>query len=140
MTREQAFAKYVEAYKIDVPEEKVRELYDYFVLQMKHSLQYERMSGGPLIHPNEFIEERKEEILENAYREAKTDLVMKELLKDESLTVTAEELQEKAERMVKEENTSMDMVKRFFGDDLRGLERGVKEEKIKERIWNEMNQ
>ena len=140
MTKEQAYNKFVKMYDVEVPEEKVQELYEYFLLQAKHNMQYDTLVNGT-VHLNKAQElaDMEPEMREAAYREAKSDLVMKELIRKLDPEVTEEDLQNKAEEIMKKDNTSLDMIHRFFGKDLAGLKRGVQEDKVKEYILEQVS-
>lgn len=140
MTREQAFRKYIKEYDIEVPEERVQNMYEYFLLQAKHNLQYDTLINGA-VHLNKAQElaEMEDEMREAAFFEAKSDLVMKELMKQLEPEVTEEELQAKAEEKCRKDGTTMDMLKMFFGPSLSGLKRDLQEEKVKDYIYEQMN-
>lgn len=140
MTKEQAFNKFVKLYDIEVPEERVQEMFEYFLLQAKHNMQYDTMINGN-VHLNKTGElaAMEDEMREAAYMEAKTDLVMKELIKKLDPEVTEEDLQNKAEEIMKKDNTSLDMIHRFFGQDLAGLKRAVQEDKVKDYILEQVS-
>lgn len=140
MTKEQAFNKFVKRYDIEVPEERVQEMFEYFLLQAKHNMQYDTMINGN-VHLNKAGElaAMEDEMREAAYMEAKTDLVMKELIKKLDPEVTEEDLQHKAEEIMKKDNTSLDMIHMFFGKDLAGLKRTVQEDKVKEYILEQVS-
>lgn len=140
MTREQAFRKYIKEYDIEVPEERVQNMYEYFLLQAKHNLQYDTLINGA-VHLNKAQElaEMEDEMREAAFFEAKSDLVMKELMKQLEPEVTEEELQAKAEEKCRKDGTTMDMLKMFFGPSLSGLKRDLQEEKVKDYIFEQMN-
>lgn len=141
MTREQAFRKYIKEYDIEVPEERVQNMYEYFLLQAKHNLQYDTLINGA-VHLNKAQElaEMEDEMREAAFFEAKSDLVMKELMKQLEPEVTEEELQAKAEEKCRKDGTTMEMLKMFFGPSLSGLKRDLQEEKVKDWIFEQMNQ
>ena len=132
MTNEQALQKFILEYDIDVPEDRVENEYQCFLQQAKHNLQYDSMTTGRTHIAALELPQMEDELRERAFLEAKTDLVMKEILAQQNFSVSPEELQAKAEQLVENEQTTMDMVKRFYGEDLSGLERAVKEEKAKE--------
>lgn len=140
MTREQAFRKYIKEYDIEVPEERVQNMYEYFLLQAKHNLQYDTLINGA-VHLNKAQElaEMEVEMREAAFFEAKSDLVMKELMKQLEPEVTEEELQAKAEEKCRKDGTTMEMLKMFFGPSLSGLKRDLQEEKVKDYIYEQMN-
>ncbi|MBQ3050853.1 MAG: hypothetical protein IJC96_03085 [Clostridia bacterium] len=139
MTREQTFRKYIKEYDIEVPEERVQNMYEYFLLQAKHNLQYDTLINGA-VHLNKAQElaEMEDEMLEAAFFEAKSDLVMKELMKQLEPEVTEEELQAKAEEKCRKDGTTMEMLKMFFGPSLSGLKRDLQEEKVKDYIYEQM--
>lgn len=140
MTKEQAFQKFVKLYDIEVPEEQVEKLYDFFVTQTLHNLQYDTLTSGTVhLNKREILSDMEEELRQNAYYEAKSDLVMKELIKKLAPEVTEEDLQKKAEEIMKKENSSLEMVQMFFGKDLSGLKRGVQEDKVKEYILEQVS-
>ncbi len=140
MTREQAFNKFVALYDIEVPEDRVQSMFNYFMLQAKHNLQYDTLTTGAVhLNKQEELAAMEDEMREAAYKEAKTDLVMKELLEKLDPSVTQEELQAKAEEIAQKDGTPMELVKRFFGQDLAGLTRAVQEDKVKEYILEQYN-
>ncbi len=128
----------MEAYEIEVPDELVENEVAYFAAQAKHCLQYDALTGGES-HPFAAfeVEEHMDEIREAAYFEAKSELILKAELQSNPPVVTAEELQAKAESICERENTTMDFVRRFFGDDLKGLEGDLQRTKIMERLGSE---
>ena len=140
MTKEQAFNKFVQLYDIEVPEEQVQNEYEYFLLQAKHNLQYDTLINGVShIHKGEELAAMEDDLRARAYEEAKTDLVMKELLKKLDPEVTQEELEAKAEEIMKKEGSTLDMIHMFFGKDLSGLKRGIQEDKVKEYILEQVS-
>lgn len=140
MTKEQAYRKYIKDYDIEVPEERVQNMFEYFLLQAKHNMQYDTLINGA-VHLNKAQElaEIEEDMREAAWFEAKSDLVMKELMKQLDPEVTDEELQAKAEEKCRKDGTTMDMLKMFFGPSLSGLKRDLQEEKVKDWILEQMN-
>lgn len=139
MTREQAYRRFIKEYDIEVPEERVQEMYDYFLLQTKHNMQYDTLINGAVhLHKAQELAELDPEIREAAWFEAKSDLVMKELMKKLEPEVTDEELQAKAEEKCRKDGTTMEMLRMFFGPSLSGLKRDLQEEKIKDYIFEQM--
>lgn len=53
--------------------------------------------------------------------------------------MTDQELQDYAEAMARRQNTTMDMVRRFFGDDLALLAGDVRHQKAEEWIYHQVN-
>ena len=126
--------RYVLAYPIEVAQEDVEEELYVIKQDMKHRMIYEQMSGGEMHpFPEMELEEQKDELLKAAVFEVKEPLVLKDLTKKLEITVTPEELLAEGEAIAKRQNSTLDEVKRFFGQDLAFLERDVRESKI--RAW-----
>lgn len=134
MINEGRWRAYVLAYDIEVPEERVEEEYRLICADMKHRMMYESMAGGPShIFPERELAEQEDELREAALFEAKEPLVLRALTKELDIEVTPEELLAEAEAMAKRQNSSVDELRRFFGEDFGLLERDVRENKI--RAW-----
>ena len=131
---EEKWRRYVLAYPIEVAQEDVEEELYVIKQDMKHRMIYEQMSGGEMHpFPEMELEEQKDELLKAAVFEVKEPLVLKDLAKKLEITVTPEELLAEGEAIAKRQNSTLDEVKRFFGQDLAFLERDVRENKI--RAW-----
>ena len=126
--------RYVLAYGIEVSREEVEEELYLIRADMKHRMMYEQMSGGaPHPFPEMELEEQSDALLEAAVFEVKEPLVLKDLAKKLDVTVTADELLAEAKAMAERQNTTLDDLRRFFGEDFAFLERDVRENKI--RAW-----
>lgn len=129
-SREKLWHEFVDAYDIDVPEEAVENELAYITLQMRHNIQYDRLTGGSAhLFPERELAEQEEELRALARFEAKEPRVLKAIIANQGLTATPEELASEAEAVARRQNATMDMVKRFFGDDFAGLEQDVLKEK-----------
>ncbi len=128
--REEKIKSFVTQYPIEVPEQAVENELNYIQLEMRHRMQYDTLTGGRL-HLNPFgeLEEMKEELYQAAFYEAKYDLVIKDVISRRNFSVTKEELEEEACAMAQRQNTSMEMIRRFFGEDLAMLEGDIKRQK-----------
>ena len=125
---------YVAAYDIEVPEERIEREYEMVRADMKHRMMYAQMSGGEThLFPDMELAEMEGDLREAALFEAKEPLVLRDLTKKFDVVVTPEELLAEAEAMAKRQSTTVDEIKRFFGEDLSLLERDVRENKI--RAW-----
>ena len=130
---EEAWRAYVLAYDIEVEQEDVEEELYRIRADMKHRMVYAQMTGAETHHfPDMELEEQKDAIMEAAVFEVKEPLVLKDLTKKLDITVTSEELLAEGEAIAKRQNSTLDEVKRFFGQDLAYLERDVRERKIRE--------
>lgn len=131
---EVAWRSYVAAYDIEVPEERIEQEYQLVRADMKHRMMYAQMSGGEThLFPDMELAEQEDEILAAAVFEAKEPLVLRDLTKKLDVTVSSEELLAEAEAMAERQGTTVEEIKRFFGQDLSLLERDVRENKI--RTW-----
>ena len=131
---ENAWRAYVLAYDIEVPQEDVEEELYRIRADMKHRMMYAQMSGAETHRfPEAELAEKTDALMEAAIFEVKETLVLKDLTKKLDIQVTAEELLAEGEAIAQRQNTTLDQVKRFFGQDLGFLERDVRENKI--RAW-----
>lgn len=138
MDRDTALRKYVEEYPIEVPESLVENEYHYIMLEMRHRMQYDTLTGGRHhIFPQAELEAQREELLHAAYFEAKSPLVLRNVIAEQNFTVSKEELEAEAEAMAKRQNATIEMIKTFFGEDLAMLERDVKERKAIDWIYSQ---
>lgn len=130
MTREEAWREYVEKYNLEVPQDRLEEEIRMIRADLMHQMRYDTMSGGP-IHPfpELELEQQKEDIYAAALWEVKSELVMKDLIRTQAITVSKEELEAEAEAMAQRQNTTVTEIKRFFGEDLSMLEWDVKKQK-----------
>lgn len=121
---------FVDAYDIDVPESAIENELVYITLEMKHRMQYDRLSGGGMhLFPDSELESQQAELRAAAVFEAKEPRVLKAIIADRGFTTTPEELEAEAEAMAARQETTVESIKRFFGDDLKMLERDVLERK-----------
>lgn len=143
ISKEGAIRRFVEHYDMEVPLDLVEEEFQISLMDMRHRMVYAGMSGGPQLNPLEqraALEEMKEELREASYYNVKEELVMKELMKRDEFAVSPEELHEYAEEMVVKQNTDMEMIKRFFGEDLAMLETDVKRRKAEDWIYAQITE
>ena len=129
-SRDEIWRGYVEAYDIDVPEEAVQNELEYLRLAMRHNMQYDRLTGGDAhLFPGRELSQQEEELRAAALFEAKEPLVLKRIIAGQGFEVSRQELEAEAAAMAEREGSTVEMVKRFFGDDLKMLERDVLERK-----------
>ena len=143
ISKEGAIRKFVENYNMEVPQDLVEEEFQISLMDMRHRMVYAGMGGGPQLNPLEqraALEEMKEELRAAAYYNVKEELVMKKLMDSGDFSVSREELQNYAEAMVRRQNTDMEMLKRFFGEDLAMLERDVKRRKAEDWIYAQITE
>ena len=130
-TRDERWRGYVAAYPIDVPEDAIREEMRLIEMDLRHRMQYDRLTGGGLhLFPSLELEKQADDLRAAAVFEAKSPLVLRELTAKLDFEVTQEELEEEARRMAERQGTTVDSIKSFFGADLAMLRRDVLERKI----------
>lgn len=139
-SRDETWKRFVEGYDIDVPEDAVENELNYMMLDMRHRMQYDTLTGGGY-HFNARAElaEQEEELRALARFEVKSGLVMKALLAERQFAVTQEELEAEAEAMARRQNTTVELIRTFFGGDLAMLERDVKERKAIDWVCEQAN-
>ncbi|MBQ9068059.1 MAG: hypothetical protein IJ131_03215 [Eggerthellaceae bacterium] len=132
-TNNELWRRFVDAYEVEVPEEAVLNELNYLKLQLRHNMQYDRLSGGDLhLFPGQELDEQMDELQAVAMFEAKEPRVLKAIIRDQGITATREELEVEAEAMAKRQGTTVEAIKQFFGEDLGMLERDVLEAKARE--------
>ena len=132
-TREQQWRDFVASYDIEVPEQAVQDELEYIELGLRQGMMYDRLTGSaPHLFPQRELAEQAEELRAAALFEAKEPLVLKRIIAEQGLTASRAELEAEAAAMAERENSTVEMVKRFFGEDLALLERDVLERKARD--------
>jgi FKBP-type peptidyl-prolyl cis-trans isomerase (trigger factor) len=131
MTRDEAWRRFVEDYDIEVPPEAIEDERRLVELDLRHRMQYDRLTGGDAhVFPSQELAEQEEELERTALFEAKEPLVLRALQERLQLTVTDEELESEAAALAERNGTTVATVRRFFGDDLSMLSRDVINQKL----------
>ena len=131
--RDAQWHQYVLGYDIDGPQDAVDREAEIIRLDLMHRMQYSRLSGGEAhLFPKFELESQQGDIIEAATFEAKEPIVLRDLVKRLGLTVSRGELEDEAIALAQREGTSLEDVKRFFGEDLSMLERDVLNRKARE--------
>lgn len=129
-SRDDLWRRFVEEYDVEVPESAIRNEVEYLKLAMRHNMVYDRLSGGDAhLFPKRELDEQADELRAAVVFEAKAPLVLKAIIAEQGFTATREELEAEAAAMAERQGSTIDMVRRFFGDDLAMLERDVLERK-----------
>ena len=137
MNKEKLFRDYVIHADVEVSRETVANELQYLILETKQRFQYDTLTGA-MAHPDPQgeLEELLPELQKEALFAAKADLVIKKVIAENHLTATPQELEAEAEAMAKRQNTTVEMIRRFFGSDLALLEKDVLEKKAMELSYN----
>ena len=121
---------------IAVPEEQIEAETDMQVIGRFQSMKYAAMGNGGMAELMNLDKDAlREEAREDVIKELTIDKVLKDIIKAEDIQAAPEELEREAERIVREQNTNMEMVKRFFGDDLSGLAGDVRIKKARDLVY-----
>ena len=137
--RDELWRQFVADYEIDVPESAIENELAYITLDMKPRMQYAQMSGGGLhLFPQMELAEQEAELREAAEFEAKAPRVLKEIIAQQGITATRNELEAEAQAIAEREGSTIEMVKRFFGEDYALLERDVLERKAMDWACEQM--
>lgn len=127
---DELWRRFVGEYDIDVPESAIENEVEYLQLAMRHNMQYDRLTGGGAhFFPDRELDDQQAELRAEALFQAKEPRVLKAVIAEQGITASREELEAEAVAMAERQGSALDMVKRFFGDDLAMLERDVLERK-----------
>ena len=118
--------KLLEANDIEVPKDLVEDEYTMLVNEMSYRMKYESMATGTFINPmQEGVTERMEEFKEQALKTVKFRILMDQIIKAENLEVSSEELEAEAQAISERQETTIEMVKGFLGEDLDSLKKDL---------------
>jgi FKBP-type peptidyl-prolyl cis-trans isomerase (trigger factor) len=120
MTREELLEAFVEASDIEVPEDLVKAAEERISEELFHHKRYENMARGLLLMPDE-IEELLAEVPDIARIEVKTQLVLDQIIEQQSFEVSFEELEAEAEALAERQEISVEAVREWLGEDLAAL-------------------
>ena len=135
MNKEEQIRRFIMDYPIEVPEQALENELNYIRLEMRHRMRYDTLTGGPHhFNADGELEQMEDELRQAAYYEAKYDLVIKDIMGRENFSVTRRELEEEAAAMAERQNSTVEMVYRFFGEDLAMLEKDLKRRKAEQWI------
>lgn len=137
MTRDELIYKFVQDYDIEVPADLIENEYRLCLADMRHRIVYSQMAGENIYCSGlilEMPESMKKELWEEACHIAKESIVYADILKRNSFTVSFEEKLEKAKEIACTQNTDLDFVRSFFGDDFSLLEGDIKRRKVEDWI------
>ena len=124
---ERLLDKIIEDNHIRVDEAEASAEIEYTLTGTLQSMKYQRLIGGGGHLPDqEEVERLREEIRRETLRSMKLKKLLESVIEQEDIRVSQHELEQEAEAMARRQNMSVDMVKRFFGEDLSGLEGEVR--------------
>ena len=99
-------------------------------------MRYDTLTGGPHhFNADGELEQMEDELRQAAYYEAKYGLVIRDIIARENFSVTRRELEEEAAAIAERQHSTIEMVYRFFGEDLAMLEKDLKRQKAEQWIF-----
>lgn len=136
MNKEEQIRRFIMDYPIEVPRQALENELNYIRLEMRHRMRYDTLTGGPHhFDADGELEQMEDELRQAAYYEAKYDLVIKDIIARENFSVTRRELEEEAAAIAERQHSTIEMVYRFFGEDLAMLEKDLKRQKAEQWIF-----
>lgn len=137
ISKEAIMRKFITAYDLAVPPERLEEEYELFVAQLNHQLVYSQMAGRPLLDPGEAQEGRLrllEECRRDAWLSVKEELVIKAVIAEQGFEATMEERIRLSETIAVKQGTPIGLIRQFFGEDLALLDNDIKRQKAEDWI------
>lgn len=126
MSNDEKWRAYVLASDVEVSQERVEEELYLIRADMKHRMVYEQMSGGAVhLFPEAELAEQQDALFEAALFEVKEPLVLKRIIAEQAIEASSEELLAEAQAMAAREGSTLELLRRFFGEDFSGLARDV---------------
>lgn len=116
--------------EISCPEEKVEQELMMEWAGFCQAMRYRAMGGDHQmeeINPDEWRESVRNEII----RDYQTEIILKFIIEKENLSVSREELEAAARELAKKEHTTLEMVRRFMGEDYSLMKKEVLYKKAK---------
>jgi len=98
-------------------------------------MKYQQLFGGADIRDID-REKLLETITRDVTRDYKVEQVIKSVIQQERIDCTLDELEAEAEEMAKREHSTIEMMRRFFGDDLSLLKGDVLKKKARDYIYD----
>lgn len=130
---EEVWRKFVLTYDVEVPQQAIDDELAYVELQMRHNMQYDQLTGGGMhLFPARELQDQAADLYEAALFEAKEPRVLKAIIAEQGFEATSAELEAEAAAVAERQHSTVEELKRFFGDDLAMLKRDVVEAKARE--------
>jgi FKBP-type peptidyl-prolyl cis-trans isomerase (trigger factor) len=123
-----------EASDIEVSEEQVEEEVQLWVAALQQRMILDMDAGEYLDRIQNELPGRVAEYRKDVVRDLKIELFLKQLIEKEDFEVTPEELEAEAHAIAERQNTSVEMVKSFLGEDLHSVRHDIQVKKAIEFI------
>lgn len=116
----------VKCNSFEVPKELLEQEVSMLILELNHRMQYENLASGKYVGMDpEEIKNLYIGIEEEAQKQIKLELILDSVIKTEGLVATREELEKEAMDIAGRQQIPEEMVKGFFGEDMKLLEKDV---------------
>lgn len=136
---EKKLRQYVEAQELVVPQDMIESELSFLVTELQCRRRYESLAGGgPLSYSPEELEAQIGSLREEAARTVKTRLVLQQVIQQQEITVSPEELETEAVSIAAKKDVPIEMVKGLLGEDLGLLKSDLKERKAIAYICNQI--
>lgn len=132
--RDAALRRAVELAPLDVPEEAVESEYRLLLADFRQRLTYDSMATGRPVYTYEGLEERMAGLRDEALFQVKAQMVLTDIIRQEGLTVSSEELEEEGRAIAQRQGVPLEEVKNFLGADLSLVKTDLLERKAMDLI------
>jgi hypothetical protein len=121
--KEEILDKIIETNDIYLSKDQVDSETDYTLVSISQNLKYKAMIDGDYAAYETFnATADRDNIREQVVRRLKVDKILKSVVRQEHLVLTRDDLEDEAKAMAARQQTSIEMIERFFGRDFAMLE------------------
>ena len=99
-------------------------------------IKYQNMFGGPSAMAEIDHEGIHASVEEDVTRDYKVDLIVKSIIEQENITTTLEERRIRAEEIAEKDDTTIEMIQKFMGEDFALIEHDILVEKVRDLIFD----
>lgn len=136
---EEKLQQYIEAQCLTVPQDMIENELSLLVTELQCRRRYENLAGGgPLSYSQRELELKMAELRVEAVHSVKTRLVIQQVIKEQHIQVSSEELELEARAIAARKDMPIEMVRGFLGENFEMLETDLKERKAIEYICNQI--
>ena len=137
LMKERLLDAVIERNTIYIPQEQIDSETDNEFAGRRQTLKYQGLMAGALsLYQAYGTEEDRNEVERDVIRQLKAERILESIIEQEGITVTQEELEERAEAIAERDRIGLDMVRRFFGEDYSLLQGEVLKEKAVQLIFD----
>ena len=135
---ERIIDKLIETNDIELPSDIDDEI-DYVFKGTVQNMRYQNMFGaGRGANDGIDFEQIREDASDEVIREYKTEQILKSIIEQEKFDCTAKELEEAAKKIAEKQDTTLDLVKKFMGEDYSLLKGDLLKEKARDLLYDNM--